>query len=495
VKPGEEDTKAHELVIIKRRSGGEEGGHHGGVWKIAYADFMTAMMAFFLVMWLINSTDQKVLTQVANYFNPMRLTDSTPHSRGLNTIESGEQGKQGKQDSVGDPKEKANAKAKKKDKSAEMGATKGEGDAKGESEGKGEGAKGESKGGEGKGGEGKDTEAKARFTEQALFSDPYGVLARIAAEAPHQAVAKDASGAGGEVYRDPFDPATQHPAPGKRVTIPQGKAGPMARPLELAKPAEPVTPVETPAPRGEAKQLADNAPAPNPQGAELKETAAKETLPKEALPKEALPKEAVPTTGIEATKLPESAVATSMPSATADVASDQTANQEVAKAAQQATAEKAARAEAAKIENDVKRLTTQMRGTLPTIDVTTNDDGVLISLTDDYDFGMFAVASAEPRPAMVVVMEKMAKILQQYPYPLVVRGHTDGRPYRSGNYDNWRLSTARAHMAYYMLVRGGVADKRFERIEGYADHSLRVPNDPGAAQNRRIEILLRRPKP
>ncbi len=77
-------------------SGGEEGGHHGGVWKIAYADFMTAMMAFFLVMWLINSTDQKVLTQVANYFNPMRLTDSTPHSRGINTIESGEQGKQGK---------------------------------------------------------------------------------------------------------------------------------------------------------------------------------------------------------------------------------------------------------------------------------------------------------------------------------------------------------------------------------------------------------------
>ena len=81
MKPGEEDTKAHELVIIRRRGSGEEGGHHGGVWKIAYADFMTAMMAFFLVMWLINSTDQRVLTQVANYFNPMRLTDSTPHSK------------------------------------------------------------------------------------------------------------------------------------------------------------------------------------------------------------------------------------------------------------------------------------------------------------------------------------------------------------------------------------------------------------------------------
>src|SRR6185436_4953677 len=114
---GSEEGQSHELVIIRRRSHGDEGGHHGGVWKIAYADFMTAMMAFFLVMWLINSTDKRVLTQVANYFNPMRLTDSTPHSRGLNSVESGEQGKQGKQTSVGDPKDMHKGKEKAQDKS------------------------------------------------------------------------------------------------------------------------------------------------------------------------------------------------------------------------------------------------------------------------------------------------------------------------------------------------------------------------------------------
>ena len=70
MKSDDEETKAHELLIIRRRGGGEEGGHHGGVWKIAYADFMTAMMAFFLVMWLINSSDKKTLTQIATYFNP-----------------------------------------------------------------------------------------------------------------------------------------------------------------------------------------------------------------------------------------------------------------------------------------------------------------------------------------------------------------------------------------------------------------------------------------
>ena len=80
---GSEEGKAHELVIIRRRGHDEEGGHHGGVWKIAYADFMTAMMAFFLVMWLINSTDKKTLTQVATYFNPMRLTDKKPSTKGL----------------------------------------------------------------------------------------------------------------------------------------------------------------------------------------------------------------------------------------------------------------------------------------------------------------------------------------------------------------------------------------------------------------------------
>jgi chemotaxis protein MotB len=108
---------------------------------------------------------------------------------------------------------------------------------------------------------------------------------------------------------------------------------------------------------------------------------------------------------------------------------------------------------------------------------------------------MFAIASAEPRPAMVVLMEKLGRVIAGYPEPLVVRGHTDGRPYKGGNYDNWRLSSARAHMAYYMLVRGGVDEKRFERIEGHADRNLKVPDDPEAAQNRRIEILLRKPKP
>jgi chemotaxis protein MotB len=131
----------------------------------------------------------------------------------------------------------------------------------------------------------------------------------------------------------------------------------------------------------------------------------------------------------------------------------------------------------------------------PGLEVQATDEGLLISLTDQFDFSMFAVGSAEPQPRVVHIMEKIAQVLKNKPGVIVVRGHTDARPYRSAVYDNWRLSSARAQMAYYMLVRGGLPEKRVERIEGYSDRRLKTPNNPMAAENRRIEILLRAPKP
>jgi chemotaxis protein MotB len=57
-------------VIIKRKKvvGGD--GHHGGAWKVAYADFVTAMMAFFMLMWLLNATTEKQRKGIADYFSP-----------------------------------------------------------------------------------------------------------------------------------------------------------------------------------------------------------------------------------------------------------------------------------------------------------------------------------------------------------------------------------------------------------------------------------------
>jgi chemotaxis protein MotB len=57
-------------VIIKRKKIVQASGHHGGAWKVAYADFVTAMMAFFLLMWLLGATSEKQRKGVADYFSP-----------------------------------------------------------------------------------------------------------------------------------------------------------------------------------------------------------------------------------------------------------------------------------------------------------------------------------------------------------------------------------------------------------------------------------------
>jgi len=66
-------AKAQQIIVIKRKSG--HGGHHGGAWKVAYADFVTAMMSLFIVLWLMNSSE-KVKKAVAGYFNDPRGTNT-----------------------------------------------------------------------------------------------------------------------------------------------------------------------------------------------------------------------------------------------------------------------------------------------------------------------------------------------------------------------------------------------------------------------------------
>ena len=57
-------------IIIKRKKVIASGGHHGGAWKVAYADFVTAMMAFFMLMWLLNATTENQRKGIADYFSP-----------------------------------------------------------------------------------------------------------------------------------------------------------------------------------------------------------------------------------------------------------------------------------------------------------------------------------------------------------------------------------------------------------------------------------------
>ena len=83
-------------ILIKKvkKAGGH--AHHGGAWKVAYADFVTAMMAFFLLMWLINTTSPEQKRGIADYFAPASISESTSGSGGiLGGTALGEDGAQG----------------------------------------------------------------------------------------------------------------------------------------------------------------------------------------------------------------------------------------------------------------------------------------------------------------------------------------------------------------------------------------------------------------
>ena len=70
-------------ILIKKVKKVAGHGHHGGAWKVAYADFVTAMMAFFLLMWLINTTDPEQKRGIAEYFAPASISTTTSGSGGI----------------------------------------------------------------------------------------------------------------------------------------------------------------------------------------------------------------------------------------------------------------------------------------------------------------------------------------------------------------------------------------------------------------------------
>ncbi|HEX5377388.1 MAG TPA: flagellar motor protein MotB [Phenylobacterium sp.] len=70
-------------ILIKKVKKVVAGGHHGGAWKVAYADFVTAMMAFFLLMWLINTTSPEQKRGIADYFAPASVSETTSGTGGI----------------------------------------------------------------------------------------------------------------------------------------------------------------------------------------------------------------------------------------------------------------------------------------------------------------------------------------------------------------------------------------------------------------------------
>lgn len=418
------DDERQEVIIVRRRiEGGDD--HHGGAWKIAYADFVTAMMAFFLVLWILNSTNKDQQTIIARYFNPVKLEDFSKHKKGIKETKNpdnnpgAEQGAPGKTPPPGRREGRIEERGKEPNK--KFGA-------------------------------------QAMTDDETLFENPYAALDQIAGKVPtEQGRAQEgAKGAGGAIdaFRNPFKSSGAEPAAGA-----SGTASAALNPGGAPK---------TPAAKAQKESgAAKTSPAPG--------VARSKSPPAQAKAEKALAAE-------------PAATAAKAAAAAESAAKKKAAAKAAEKAAETAQAEKLSRAIA-------RAMTRTMGAKTPDLDVKATNEGVLISLTDSENFGMFAIGSAAPNPKLVHLMDRIALILKKTPGRIVLRGYTDARPYRGGGYDNWRLSAARAQMALYMLKRGGVPESRIEAVEGFADHHLKLPNHPEAAENRRIEILLRKAAP
>ncbi len=424
-----------EIVIVRRRGGGHGESHHGGAWKIAFADFMTAMMAFFLVLWIISATDKNTKTLIARYFNPVKVEEPAKAQKGIHGAPEQDTDVTGT-DSGAPNGKKSHSNQGDKAQGAVPEAPEAEpGDPKQKHKGKLEPRS-----------QPQDpSRPQPTMSEAELFSDPRASLDKIVGAPPPEprinpaASLKGPNQAGSsadEALRDPFRPLASDktmsaapPAPGARSEAyaagePDSSAasgGAKSAPLAPPAPAEAKLPYEANFPASEAKPAAEPGKPPAGQAAQAADARAAALL--------------------------------------------------------------------AEIRKRLGALAQSASG--PLLDVQATEEGILVSMTDRQNFSMFAVGSAEPQPRVVRIMDAIAMSLETLPGTIVVRGHTDARPYRTATYDNWRLSSARAQMAYYMLARAGVPEKRFDRIEGFADHRLRDPAHPLSAENRRIEILLR----
>ncbi len=413
----------HEIVIVRRGHDDHDDAHHGGVWKIAFADFMTAMMCFFLVMWLINASNEQTKAAVASYFNPIKLIDRNSSRKGLEDLGDGPHAVGMDAETPVDPTHKAGV--------------------------------------DGRGNAGPATEKNSvdsaeteKRSDEHLFSEPYAVLAEIAGDTGVRQnvsvkgdggvqIAGPSTGAsGGEAYRDPFAPDfwSQEVAANETAeSSPPEQSGEADAQVN----AEPLAAMAAPAPD----------PASREQAAEAGE------LPETQTP--LIPK-AQPAFAAEDRPLERE---NTSPSPDAEAVADE-------------------------IRAELEKAFTPGEKLAEGLSVVAGEDGVTISVTDQLDFGMFEIGSALPRREMVLAMEKIAKTLAERKGTITVGGHTDGRPFKSATYDNWRLSTARAHSAYYMLVRAGLDERRVTEVAGHADRQLKETADPFAAGNRRIEILL-----
>ncbi|MBV8525149.1 MAG: OmpA family protein [Acetobacteraceae bacterium] len=343
-RPGQKGT------ISIRREEVVEAGRHSGAWKVAYADFVTAMMAFFLLMWLLNMTTEEQRKGLADYFSPNSLLSH------------------------------ANS------------------------------------------GNGQPFGGHTPFDAGALASDR-GALELQPGPKPPQEVEDD----------EESDPASP------------------SRSASQATPA--------PAVKSEAKPGLANTPSHPADGDQ------------------------------SASQAREPAVVTP-----ASAPSTPDAKQEHEVRDQEANERKRLESAAAQL-RDAVRNDPALADSAQQLAIDITPQGLRVQILDQERRPMFAFGSSTPNDRARLLLQKTSSVLMKLPERISITGHTDSAPFHSSDRTNWELSADRANAARRLLVEAGLPLSRIQSVVGQADRDPLVANNPMAAENRRIAIMVLRDKP
>ncbi|MEM7508418.1 MAG: flagellar motor protein MotB [Pseudomonadota bacterium] len=120
------------------------------------------------------------------------------------------------------------------------------------------------------------------------------------------------------------------------------------------------------------------------------------------------------------------------------------------------------------------------------------DEGLIIEIFAKQGHPLFESGSDEPSPKMQALLEMIGGVVDLVSNPIALTGHTDAVAYTGIDFDNWRLSSARADVTRRTLIETGIVPDRFNRITGKADRELALPDAPDDPRNRRITLTLLR---
>ncbi len=344
-------------TIIIRRDEVTEGGHHGGAWKVAYADFVTAMMAFFLLMWLLNATTEEQRKGLADYFSP---TSVLSHNSS---------------------------------------------------------------------GTGQPFGGHTAFDKGAMVSDRGAALVTVGKTPVPMEVEEDNSD-----------------TPATTVTF------------------------REPTPREKSQRDDEqDAPAPGNGGDAAASPATTAATGPAAAPGAA-------SQPVSAERQEE--IAHALSDAELRAEQEKREGQKLEQAARQIR-------EAVRADPALADLTRQLA-----IDMT--PEGLRIQILDEDHSPMFTTGSAAPNERARLLLQKVAPVLMKLTESVSIAGHTDATPYRGSDKSNWELSTERANATRRLLLESGLPEGRIRSVTGNADRDPLLPNDPTAAANRRIAIVVLR---